>query len=303
VETVRIERSEYGEEAVPAHAYYGIRTKHAMERIMHTGKQYKDDLLIALARLKKCAANAEVESGRLDPRLGLQIERAAQEIIEGRWHEQFVFEPNRCGNGEWLTLNMNEVLANRAMELIGEDKGSYHILSPNWHVETPLHPGRFFTAAFQLASLEYVQTIIKFLDGLPGGIGRATVPVFTSLKDRLCIINSEQFDAGFVAKLAKATGYPLRLGRMAHDNFETAYDKISSSMKLSMARLDPAFVQLDSVEIKAGVIQIAAFHDMICFMTRSGFPAQGMEEVAACYSWQCMDLFYRSLLEINKIYH
>jgi hypothetical protein len=304
LETVRIEHGEFGDETVPAHAYYGIRTKHALERMMHTGRQYKDDLLTALAALKKCAASVEVDAGRLDPRLGRQIERAAQEIMDGRWHEQFVFEPNRCGNGELLTLNMNEVLANRAMELIGEDKGSYHILRPDWHADTPLHPGRFFSGAFQLAALDYVISMERFLAAhLPVGMRNGITPVLASLKDRLCIINSEHFEPEFVRKLAASTGYPMKTGRTVHNNFETVYDKISSSMKWATSGLEPALQQLDSAELKACVIQIAAFHDMISFMTRSGCPAQGMEEVSAYYAWQCMDLFYQSLLQLNKIYH
>ncbi|MDB4865848.1 MAG: hypothetical protein JWR03_181 [Cohnella sp.] len=305
MQNIRIERLENAEEAVPFNAYYGVRTQHAMERIIRTGKSYKDDLLVALSALKKVTAIAEVESGRLDGRLGTQLVRAAQEIMAGRWHEQFVFDPGRCGNGERLTRNMSEVLANRAIELCGEDRGSYHILSPDWHADVPLYPNRFFTAAFQLAVLGYVQTLISFLQEARFEITsqlQGVLPLLIALKDRLCVINSEHFEPRFVKKLAEETGYPLKHGGALHDHFETAYEKITSSMKLCMAKLEPALSQVGAIELKAAFIQVSAFHDMISFMTRSGFPAQGMEEVAADYAWRCVDFFYEALLQINRIY-
>jgi hypothetical protein len=305
MQNVRMERLENVEEAVPFNAYYGVRTQHAMERVIRTGKSFKDDLLSALAALKKAAAITEVESGRLNGRLGTQLVRAAQEIIAGRWHEQFVFEPGRCGSGERLTRNMNEVLANRAIELCGEDRGNYEILQPDWHADLPLHPNRFFTAAFQLAALGYVQTIIQYLQAARFEVTsrvQGVVPILVALKDRLCVINGEHFDARLVKKLAEETGYPLRSGGSSPELFETVYDKTASSMKLCMARLEPTLSQVDAVELKAGFIQISAFHDMISYMTRSGFHAQGMEEVAADYAWRCVDLFYEALLQINQIY-
>ncbi|MBW5448261.1 hypothetical protein GE107_19630 [Cohnella sp. CFH 77786] len=303
MDTVRIERWEFGEEAVPAHAYYGIRTKHAQRRLTDTGKDYKHDLLAALALLKKTAARTETESGRLEARVGALIERAAQEVADGRWHEQFVFEPSRCGSGPLLSLNMNEVLANRAMELMGEVKGSYHIVSPDWHAESPLHPNRYFSAAFQLAAIEYVRTIHRQAEALPPGIAGKISPVLTSLEERLRTLNGEHFDAGFISRLGAAAGLPLHAGILARQAYETAYGQISSTMNAAISELEPAIRRIDSVELKAGIIQISAFRDMIAFMDRSGFSAQGMEEVTAYYAWQCMDLFYRALLKINQIYH
>jgi hypothetical protein len=246
-----------------------------------------------------------VDAGRLEPRLGANLMRAAQEIISGRWHEQFVFEPHRCGSGERLTRNMNEVLANRAIELCGEDRGHYEILSPDWHPDLPLYPNRFFTAAFQLAALGYVQTIIGFLGKARFEVTsqvQGVLPLLVALKDRLAIIDSEHFDAKFVRKLSDATRFELRSGAPANDLSVTAYEKSSSSIKLCMGKLQPALAQVDAVELKAGFVQISAFHDLISFITRSRFDAQGMEEVAADYAWRCLDLFYEALLQINQIY-
>lgn len=298
-----MERGEFGEAAVPSHAYYGVRTKLAMERFRDAGRDYKHDLLIALASLKRCAARAEADAGRLEQRLASQLERSAQEIAEGRWHDQFVFEPNRCGFGALLSLNMNEVLVNRTMELLGEDKGSYHLLSPDWHAESTLHPNRFFTAAFQLASVRYVADMLRCANTLPAHLSKALVPVLRPLYERLCRIDPDHFDAAFVAKLARATNLPLRPERTSVPYAESVYDLTASSMKASIAAIEPAIHQIDSVELKAGIIQISAFRDMISYIAKSGFSAQGMEEVAAYYAWQCLDSFYRALIKINQIYH
>ncbi|TJY42866.1 hypothetical protein E5161_08500 [Cohnella pontilimi] len=305
MQKIRMERLENVEEAVPFNAYYSVRTQQALERVIRTGKSFKDDLLSAMAALKKTAAIREMESGRLNGRLGTQLVRAAEEIIAGRWHEQFVFEPGRCGSGERLTRNMNEVLANRAIELCGEDRGNYEILHPDWHPELPLHPNRFYTAAFQLAVLGYVQAIMQNLQNARFEVtsrAQGVMPLLVALKDRLSVMNGEHFDAKFVKKLAEVTGFPLQPGGSSTEHFETVYDKTASTFKMCMARLEPTLSQVDAVELKAGFIQISAFHDMIAYITRSGFHAQGMEEVAADYAWRCVDLFYEALLQIHRIY-
>lgn len=303
METVRMERGEYGEEAVPSHAYYGVRTKRALERLTDTGKDYKRELLVAMAALKKNAARIETESGRLTARTGALLERAAQEIADGRWHEQFVFEPGRCGSGRLLSRNMSEVMANRALELLGEDKGSYHIVSTEWHSESPLYPNRYFTAAFQLAALDYVSLMLRTLRSLPPGIAGDAASVLLPLQERLCRLNGEHFDGRFIANLANAAGLPLTAARSADETYETVYGSVTAAMKRSIASFEPAINRIDSVELKAGMIQISTFRDMVTYMARSGLSAQGMEEVAAYYAWQCLDLCCRATMKINQIYH
>jgi len=298
--SVRMERGDHGEAAVPGHAYYGIRTLRAMARMPDTGRRYKDDLLVAMGALKKCAA--ETESGRLPPRVGALIERAAQEIIDGRWHDQFAFEPRRCGGGELLSVNVNEVLVNRTLELMGEDKGSYHILGVDWHADDPLYPNRFFTAAFQLAAMRFLQTMKRLLLAIPNGVREGIATELESLEQRLCVVNREHFDAKFAAKLSDVTGYPLRAGSFGHEFSESVPDRIAAAMKSSLSKLELAHHRFDSIELKASLIQVSAFRDMIAFVSRSGFASQGMEEVAAYYAWQCMELCGESLLQVGEVY-
>lgn len=303
MEQVRADRAEHPEATVPSHAYYGTRTLKAMERQTVTGKSYKHDILSALAAVKKTAAEAEVRAGRLDPRLGDCVRKAASEIRDGRWHEQFILEPDRCGNGELLTRNMNEVIASRAIELYGEERGNFGILSPDWHAEPSLYPGCCFSAAFQLASLEYSQTILSFLESFPISIQSAVLPVLEPLRERLCQLDGDPFAPAFVSGLARETGFPLHAKKKSGGHFETVYSDITSAARASMSRLEPVFALIDSAETKACVIQVSAFHDMVAFMARSGFLRHGMEEVAAYYSWLCLDLLYLSLLQVNRIYH
>ncbi|MDQ0245473.1 aspartate ammonia-lyase [Bacillus fengqiuensis] len=160
-ENVRIEKDFLGAKELPIDAYYGIQTLRAMENFPITGYRIHEELIKALAIVKKAAALANMDVKRLYEGLGQAIVQAADEIIEGKWHDQFIVDPIQGGAGTSMNMNANEVIANRALELLGKEKGSYVELSPNSHVNMSQSTNDAFPTAIHIATL---QLIGKLLD-------------------------------------------------------------------------------------------------------------------------------------------
>ena len=130
---MRKEHDFLGEIEVPDEAYYGVQTMRAIENFTITGRRLDEDFIKSLAKVKKAAAQANMETGRLDRKIGNALVQAAEEIIDGQFIDQFPVDPIQGGAGTSINMNMNEVLCNRALEIIGEAKGRYDIISPNNH--------------------------------------------------------------------------------------------------------------------------------------------------------------------------
>ena len=130
---MRIEHDFLGDLEVPDDVYYGVQTMRAIENFNITGQKLDPDFIKALATVKKAAALANMDTGRLPHEIGDLLVRAADEIIAGGHIEQFPVDPIQGGAGTSINMNMNEVLCNRALELRGDPKGRYDIISPNNH--------------------------------------------------------------------------------------------------------------------------------------------------------------------------
>jgi aspartate ammonia-lyase len=130
----RIEKDFLGEKEIPFEAYYGIQTMRAVENFPITGYRIDDSLIKAIAMVKKAAAIANMNTTRLYKGLANVIIQAADEIIAGKWDNQFIVDPIQGGAGTSMNMNVNEVIANRGLELLGHPKGDYFHLSPNTHV-------------------------------------------------------------------------------------------------------------------------------------------------------------------------
>lgn len=149
----RTERDPLGEHAVPADAYYGIQTARASENFPISGLRAQPDLITATVLIKKAAAQANVALDRLDARAGDAIIRAADEILGGALHDQFVVDVYQAGAGTSHNMNTNEVLANRAAELLGGRRGEYRLVHPNDHVNMGQSTNDVFPTATRLALL------------------------------------------------------------------------------------------------------------------------------------------------------
>src|SRR5437660_1137359 len=130
----RIERDPLGELKVPADAYYGVQTARAVENFPISGLRAPADLVVATIFIKKAAAEANAALGRLERDVASAIVQAADEIIGGALGDQFVVDVYQAGAGTSHNMNANEVLANRAAEILGEPRGAYARVHPNDHV-------------------------------------------------------------------------------------------------------------------------------------------------------------------------
>ncbi|MEW9668711.1 aspartate ammonia-lyase [Ammoniphilus sp. 3BR4] len=164
VGTIRLEKDFLGEKEVPAEAYYGIQTLRAVDNFPITGYRIHEELIRALGMVKKAAAQANMEVSRLQPRLGQAIVQAADEIIQGQWHDQFIVDPIQGGAGTSINMNANEVIANRAIELLGGVKGDYFSLSPNTHVNMSQSTNDAFPTAVRIAVLSLVDQLLSTME-------------------------------------------------------------------------------------------------------------------------------------------
>jgi aspartate ammonia-lyase len=157
---VRTEKDFLGTKEVPVDAYYGIQTLRAVENFPITGYRIHEELIKAMAMVKKAAALANAEVSRLYEELSKVIVQAADEIIEGKWHDQFIVDPIQGGAGTSINMNTNEVIANRGLELLGKEKGDYFHLSPNSHVNMAQSTNDSFPTAIHIATLSLLEKLL-----------------------------------------------------------------------------------------------------------------------------------------------
>src|SRR5216110_2630591 len=129
-----IERDPLGELKVPADAYYGVQTARAVENFRISALRAAADLVTATILVKKAAAEANRDLGRLDPPIASAIVSAADEMLAGALRDHFVVDVYQAGAGTSHNMNANEVLANRANEILGAKRGAYSPVHPNDHV-------------------------------------------------------------------------------------------------------------------------------------------------------------------------
>ena len=127
---VRMEDDTLGEKEVPADAYYGIQTVRAIENFPVSGLRPYRAFVWAMAAIKRAAVEVNQGLGLLDKSRSQAIATAAQEIMDGKFTDQFVVDPFQAGAGTSHNMNVNEVIANRAIEILGGQKGDYSIVSP-----------------------------------------------------------------------------------------------------------------------------------------------------------------------------
>jgi len=166
--TTRTEHDLLGEEAVPAHAYWGVHTLRALENFPISGKSIGSftELVRALALVKQAAALAHKELGQLDAVRADAIITACQEIAGGRLHDQFVVDVIQGGAGTSTNMNANEVIANRALELLGRQKGDYEYLHPINHVNMSQSTNDVYPTALRVATCLAIRNLLSAMAGL-----------------------------------------------------------------------------------------------------------------------------------------
>jgi len=162
----RIERDPLGELPVPADALYGIQTERARQNFPISQLLPLAPFVHAVVWIKKAAALTHKQTGRLDPKLADAIVRAADEVLGGEHRHQFVVDPYQAGAGTSHNMNCNEVLANRANELLGGKRGDYKPVHPNDHVNMAQSTNDVIPTAIRLAALSELPPLLDALGRL-----------------------------------------------------------------------------------------------------------------------------------------
>jgi aspartate ammonia-lyase len=170
--SVRIERDPLGELDVPADAYYGIQTARAVDNFPISGLRAPSDLIVATILVKKAAADANAALGRLAPDIAGAIRAAADEVLSGTLRDEFVVDVYQAGAGTSHNMNANEVLANRAGEILGQPKGTYTRVHPNDHVNMGQSTNDVFPTATRLALLLGAAPLVANAHALADSLGK-----------------------------------------------------------------------------------------------------------------------------------
>lgn len=163
---MRQERDSLGVREVPSDAYYGIQTLRAVENFPISGRRERPELISAYAIIKIAAAQANMSLGILDRERGNAIVNAAEEILEGKFADQFPVDIFQAGAGTSFNMNVNEVIANRALEKLGKERGQYDFLSPNDHVNLSQSTNDTFPTASHIAIVREAEKLETVLDNL-----------------------------------------------------------------------------------------------------------------------------------------
>jgi fumarate hydratase class II len=162
----RIERDSMGQVRVPKQAYYGAQTQRAVENFPISGIGFPPRFVRALAIIKHAAASANQELGLLDSKIADVIRAAASEVMEGKLDKEFVVDIFQTGSGTSTNMNANEVIANRALELLDKERGSKEV-HPNDHVNMSQSSNDVIPTAIHVAALEAIQReLLPALQGL-----------------------------------------------------------------------------------------------------------------------------------------
>jgi aspartate ammonia-lyase len=198
----RTERDSLGELELPDEVYYGIQTARALTNFPVSGIRERPEFINAYVQVKKAAALVHVELGLLDQGRADVIVRAADEVLSGKLRDQFVVDVFQAGAGTSFNMNVNEVLANRALELLGRPRGDYDFISPNDHVNKAQSTNDTFPTASHIAVLTVSARLLEVLHGLAGALVRkgeefASVPKSgrTHLTDAMPVTLGAEFRA------------------------------------------------------------------------------------------------------------
>jgi aspartate ammonia-lyase len=205
----RTERDPLGERQVPADAYYGIQTLRALENFPISGLKAAPDFVTATVLVKKAAAEANGALGRLKPEVAAAIVRAADEVLAGALRDQFVVDVYQAGAGTSHNMNANEVLANRASEILGGRRGEYTAVHPNDHVNMGQSTNDVFPTTTRLALLMGTPRLVAAARTLAESLERKAVEFAdvlkvgrTHLQDAVPITLGQEF-SGWAACVAR----------------------------------------------------------------------------------------------------
>ena len=200
----RIESDLLGELQVPANAYYGVQTQRAVNNYHISGKRMCDypDYVIAMAYVKLAAVETNRELGEINDEICDAMAQACREIIDGKFHEDFVTDMVQGGAGTSVNMNANEVIANRACEILGHQKGEHKYCAPNDHANCCQSTNDAYPSAIHLALIRMNKTFVEKLAKLVASF-RKKAEEFkkdikmgrTQLQDAVPMTSGQEFNA------------------------------------------------------------------------------------------------------------
>jgi aspartate ammonia-lyase len=209
---MRIEKDSLGQHEVPFHAYYGIQTQRAVENYPISGYRAHPQLIRAMGMIKKAAATANLELKLISEKRAKAIQRAAEEVIGGKWDAEFVVDVYQAGAGVSFHMNVNEVIANRAIEFLGGKRGDYELCHPNDHVNCSQSTNDVFPTAMRLASAFLIEDVLRTTADLAksfsrkaGAFDRILKSGRTHLMDAVPIRLGQEF-AAYAAAMRRCEG-------------------------------------------------------------------------------------------------
>lgn len=218
-EYMRLESDSIGEMEVPGEAYYGVQALRANENFPITGNSLHPDFIKNMARIKRAAAITNMRAGRLKPEIANAIESACNEVVCGMFASEFIVDGIQGGAGTSANMNMNEVIANRAIEMLCGKKGDYSIVHPNDHVNMAQSTNDVIPTAGKLTVLDLLKKLEKSLKKLDSALYK----------------KADEFDG--VIKIGRTQledAVPMRLGQSFHayaTMIERDIDRIAKAKK------------------------------------------------------------------------
>ena len=166
----RTEFDSIGSMEVPANAYYGVQSLRAMQNFQISGRKLHGKFIESLAVIKKAAALTNYRAGHLEAQRTHAIMRSCDEVMDGKYRDQFIVDAIQGGAGTSANMNANEVIANRAIELMHGDKGDYSVVHPNDHVNMAQSTNDVIPSAGKLTVLKLMPGLLHELDRLENAL-------------------------------------------------------------------------------------------------------------------------------------
>ncbi len=275
---MRMESDSIGTMEVPAEAYYGIQSLRANNNFHITKRTMHKDLIISLAEIKKAAAITNRDANLLSPTIANAIINACDEIISGKLHDQFIVDSIQGGAGTSANMNANEVIANRAIELLGEIKGDYSIIHPNDHVNMAQSTNDVFPTAGKLTVLKMLPKTISELQRLHNALKLKSLEFNnvikmgrTQLQDAVPIRLGQSFNA--FASMIKRDINRLKASEKEMLSVNIGGTAIGTSINVSpeyFENITPNLRKVCGFNIVQSMDLIDATQNLDCFVSVSG---------------------------------
>lgn len=178
----RIESDSIGQKEVPVEAYFGVQSLRGCENFQITGQRMRPEFIVSLAEIKKACAVCNFNVGEIDEARYGAIVKACDEIIAGNFHDQFICDPIQGGAGTTANMNANEVIANRAIELLGGEKGDYSIVHPNDHVNRSQSTNDVIPTAAKITTVKLLRRALIQVERLRDALQEKAVEFYDIIK-------------------------------------------------------------------------------------------------------------------------